>query len=229
MQNANGPRHRKIKVIIFDMDNTLLDFVNAKLRSLEAVVKCLGRDDDDQLLQYFLTDSVDVENIDCIARYLKDRSIYSQETFNKCCEVYKKIKLENITIYPGVLETLDKLKAEGFKLAVVTDAFMDNAKARLKKTRLIDYFDLLVTADLVDSKKPEPDSIIYTLAKLEVSSSEAVFVGDSLRRDIALGNDLGLITVYAKYGETAFHEEVDIEADYFINNIEELIGIIDNL
>ena len=229
MQKANGTKHRKIKVIIFDMDNTLLDFVNAKLLSLKAVVEFLDRDDDSELLQYFLNDEIDVENLDCIARYLKDRNIYSDETFKRCCKIYSEVKLKSINIYPGVIETLQTLIARGLILAVVTDAFMNNAKARLIKTGLLDYFDLVVSADLVNSKKPAPDSIIYTINKLGVTTSEAIFVGDSLRRDIALGNDLGLTTVYAKYGETDFHEDVDIVADFSVNDLKELIKIIDKL
>jgi putative hydrolase of the HAD superfamily len=210
MQKTNGTGNReiKIKAVIFDMDNTLFDFVEAKLKAIESV-------------------EIDVENLDCIARYLKDRGIYSDETFDLCCNNYSEVKLGNITAYTGVRETLKDIKGLGLKLAVVTDAFTENANARLKKSGLLEYFDTVVTADVSGAKKPEPDSILLAIEKLKVETKETIFVGDSLRRDVTPANKLGMITVYAAYGDRNFYEKRTGKADHVINNIAELIEIIE--
>ncbi len=54
MQRTNGFRSRKVKAIVFDMDNTLFDFVEAKLKACRAVVEYLGVGDEEELLKYFL-------------------------------------------------------------------------------------------------------------------------------------------------------------------------------
>ena len=110
MQATNGNRDRNIKAVIFDMDNTLFDFVEAKLRAIKAVVECVGFNDEDELLQYFIKDPIDIENLDCIARYLKDRNIFDEDKYVECVENYEDIKLGNLKTYEGTRETLEKLK-----------------------------------------------------------------------------------------------------------------------
>ena len=226
MQKTDEIGNRKIKAIIFDMDNTLFDFVEAKLRACKAVVECVGNTDEMELVEYFLKDKIDIENIECIARYLKDRNIFSQDKFNECRKIYEEIKLGTILAYPGVIETLEKVKHAKLRLGVVTDAFKINAMARLRKAKLEKYFDIIVTADMTGKKKPEPDSIFYALEKLDVGPKETIFVGDSLHRDIAPANELGLVTMYAAYGDRNFMENRENSADFVLKDIRELIDIL---
>jgi putative hydrolase of the HAD superfamily len=226
MQEANGIRDREIEAVVFDMDNTLFDFVEAKLRACKAVVECLERNDDMELLEYFLKDRKEIENKNNIASYLEDRDIYSKPSFEKCCEVYTKTKLQNIVVYPGILETLEEIKNNELKLAVVTDADLRNAHARLQKTELIHYFKVVVAYDMVGKLKPQPDSINYALDKLNVTPEVSVLVGDSLDRDIEPAKNLGMLTVYASYGDRNFNENRSNVADYTITNATELLEIL---
>jgi putative hydrolase of the HAD superfamily len=109
---------------------------------------------------------------------------------------------------------------------VVTDAFKINALARLKKSKLERYFDLVVTADMTGKKKPEPDSIVYAMEKLRVGPNETIFVGDSLHRDIAPAKELGLVTIYAAYGDRNFMEDRINIADFVLQDIRELIDVL---
>jgi putative hydrolase of the HAD superfamily len=229
MQTTNGTGNRKIRAIIFDMDNTLFDFVSAKLKACKAVVEAIGKTDEMELVDYFLNNPLDIENLECIEQYLKDNDSYTEELFEDCCRNYSRIKLNNLMVYVGVLETLQELKALGFKLAIVTDAFFDNTVARLKKTELFEYFDLIVTADMTGTKKPAPDTLILALQRLDLTEDDVIYVGDSVRRDITPGNDLGIITVHAEYGTSRFHELDNSNADYVIKNISEILDIVDEL
>ena len=226
MQEAKEIGHREIKAIIFDMDNTLFDFVEAKLRACKAVVNCIDQTDEMELIDYFLKDKFDIENLDSIARYLKDLGIQSNDTYKHCCGIYNKVKLDTIKCYDGVKETLKRLSNTELKLAVVTDAFSENAMARLEKAKLVQYFDLIVTCEITGKKKPEPDSMLYVLKKFELQAQNVMLIGDSLRRDIEVGNELGLITVYAAYGDRNFLEDMECNADFVINNIKEIMKIL---
>ena len=196
----------KVKAVIFDLDNTLVDFVEAKIKACNAVVERLGCGDADELLRYFLRWKHGFESHENIADYLKDKRIYSEELYRECCEIYDRVKLESITLYPGIKEVLKNLRHRGAKLAVVTDAENGHAVSRLKKVGLQDYFDVIISADMTGKRKPEPDSLLLALKKLGVKAEEAAIVGDSLRRDIEAGKRLGMVTVYAAYGDRNFFE-----------------------
>jgi putative hydrolase of the HAD superfamily len=210
------------------MDNTLFDFVEAKLRACKAVVELVGETEEMELVDYFLSSGKGIETLENIADYLKDRDHYTDETYDKCVEVYKKVKLDSIEAYDGVQETLEELKSRGLKLALVTDADADNAMKRLNKTKLQDYFEVFVSTDMTGKKKPAPDSLLLAVERLGVESEQIILVGDSLRRDIDPAKKLGMVTVYAAYGDRNFLEWQSTNADFIVEDIRELIGIIDD-
>ncbi len=232
MQETYGPGGRKvareIKAVIFDMDNTLFDFVEAKLKACKAVAEYLGCGDGEKLLGYFLRGIHGFEDLENILDYMRDNDVYSQEKYERCCRIYEEVKLNNIKPYPYVKETLEKLRKIGLKLAVVTDAMNGHALSRLRKTGLLHLFDVVVSADMTGKKKPEPDSIKLALQKLGVDAREAILVGDSVRRDIEAGKRLGMVTVYAAYGDRNFFEDKSEEADFTLNSIRELIRLLDH-
>jgi len=229
LKSKPSPKLGKIKVVIFDMDNTLFDFVEAKIRACRAVCDHLGMNDERELLNYFLRRKYDFENHENIADYLKDKGIYNDMLFEECCRIYEEVKLSTIEPYPNIKHVLEKLKDAGLKLAVVTDALNGNAVKRLKKAGLIDYFDAIVSADQSGKRKPEPDSIILALRKLGVKPDEAILVGDSLRRDIEAGKKLGLVTVYAAYGDRNFFESQAGEVDFTAKKSEDIFLIVEQI
>ncbi len=230
MQETDGARNRKVtrkaKAVIFDMDNTLFDFVEAKLKACRAVTEYLGVGDEEELLKYFLRGIHGFEDLENIADYMRDNGVYSQEKYEKCCKIYEEVKLSNIEPYPHVRETLEKLRGMGLKLAVVTDALNGHAISRLRKAGLLHLFDVVVSADMTGKRKPEPDSIKLALQKLGVDAREAILVGDSIRRDIEAGKRLGMFTVYAAYGDRNFFEDKSGEADFTLREIKLLVNII---
>ncbi|MEM1671808.1 MAG: HAD-IA family hydrolase [Archaeoglobaceae archaeon] len=214
----------KIKAVIFDLDDTLVDFIPAKLKACEEVVKLAQRGSAEELLNYFLRGKHGFEHYENIADFLRDHGVFSQELFLQCCEVYEKTKLERIRVYPGIEEVLKRLKELGFKLAVVTDAENGKAISRLRKFNLENYFDAIVSADMSGKRKPEPDSILLALEKLGVKVEEAVLVGDSIRRDITAGKRIGMITIFASYGATFISYAGD--ADFAADKPEDILKIL---
>ncbi|MEM0203812.1 MAG: HAD-IA family hydrolase [Archaeoglobaceae archaeon] len=218
---------REIKAVIFDLDNTLVDFMGAKMKACEEVSRIARCGSAEELLQYFLRNRSAFESFHSIAEFLKDRGAFSQELFSRCCEVYEKTKLENLRIYSGVREVLERLKSMGLKLAIVTDAENGNAIARLRKFGLEKYFDAIVSADMCGKMKPEPDSILLALSMLGVEAREAVIVGDSIRRDILAGKKLGMLTIYAKYGDR--NPSSDCDADFVAEKATDILDIVCSL
>jgi len=208
------------------MDNTLFDFVGAKREACRCVVDYLGTGNPEALFSQFLRCIHGFEDHANIRDYLEVLGVYEPGAFEVCCRTYEDVKLGLVEAYPGVEETLRYLADAGIGLAVVTDAEAVQARRRLKKTGLIDYFEAVVTPEVSGKRKPEPDSLLYALRRLEVAPAEAMMVGDSLVRDIAPGRHLGMVTAFAAYGDWRDSSPAEIEADIVLAEFAELPGYV---
>ena len=223
MPGTHGTGNREIKGVIFDMDNTLFDFIEAKLSACNAIVDSLGAGDPEDIFGYFLSGVHDFEDWRNIEDYLKDNEIYSKEMFYNCCTIYEDIKLQSIQAYPGVEETLSTLQDMGLALAIVTDAHTKNATQRLQKLHLLDSFDALLITDIAGAKKPAPEIFYHALNTLELLPEQTIFVGDSLRRDIEPAQKIGMITAHAAYGDRNFFEDRTWRSNHVLNSISDVI------
>ncbi|WP_292517743.1 HAD family hydrolase [Methanoculleus sp.] len=224
MQTTPETQHRTVEAVLCDMDNTLFDLVGAKREACRCVVDYLGAGDPEALFAQFLRGVHGFEDHANIRDYLDGLGVREQRTFEVCCRTYEDVKLDRVEAYPGVEKTLRSLRDAGIGLAVVTDAESFQARRRLTKTGLIDYFDVVVTPEVSGKRKPEPDSLLYALRHLDTPPAKAVMVGDSLVRDIAPGRHLGMVTAFAAYGDWRPGRPTDVEADIILREFAELPG-----
>jgi len=199
MSETEGTRDRKIEAVLFDLDNTLCDFVEAKIRSCRAVTDHLGREDD--LLSYFFRGKYGIEDTNNIRDYLEERDLYDDKTLDECSRIYREVKLESVDPYDGIEDILRALSENGMILGVVTDAHMGDAVKRLNQLKLGAYIDILITYDMIGEKKVNGVPFEYALELLELPANRVAVVGDSLERDIKPAKDLGFYTIYAEYGD----------------------------
>ncbi|RXA21968.1 HAD family hydrolase [Methanosarcina sp. MSH10X1] len=220
-----------LKAVLFDMDNTLFDFVAAKLKACREVISRIGKEKEDiareptELFEYFLRGSYGFEDYENIRDYMKERNIFTAQGYSECCEIYEREKLQNLELYPAVADTLDKLKELGLKLVIITDADRYHALARLTRVGLIEYFDLVVAADMTGTKKPDPAHFLFALEVLGIKPGETLVVGDSIKRDMAPARKLGLKTAYASYGDWRPGEGMDQCFDFRLNKFSDLLEI----
>jgi len=208
------------------MDNTLFDLVGAQIAACQAVVQQLGRDDGEELFSYFLTPTHGFESHENIHQYMNERSIPADGLYRQACRVYETVKLQHIHPYEGVAETLQSLQIRGYAMGIVTDAHSRDATLRLEKTGLLPFFCCMVSYDMVKVKKPAPEPFLFALEMMKAGTDEAILIGDSPRRDIEPGHFLGIRTVYARYGDRFSDDRSDIPADFVIDTIADLPGIL---
>lgn len=128
---------------------------------------------------------------------------------------------EDVSLFPGVWETLAELKQTGSKLAVVTSRKPFSLGRILKNTDIAQFFDTLVTPDDTTLHKPNPEPALLALSRLERKPSEAVFVGDS-QYDILSGNRAGTDTVFVNWSHLGI-ETVPIEPTWMIDEMTDLV------
>ncbi|HOW15943.1 HAD family hydrolase [Methanosarcina sp.] len=230
--NIRQSYHCSLKAVLFDMDNTLFDFVAVKLIACREILSYLGKEDRNlkkepaELFKYFLRGTYGFEDYENIRDYMQERNLFTAKGYRDCCEIYDREKLQNLELYPGVRDTLEELKKIGFRLAIITDADRYHARARLTKVDLLDSFELLVSADMTGTKKPDPAHFLFALDALGLKPEESLVVGDSIKRDIAPARRLGLRTAYASYGDWRPAEETEKCFDFQLNAFNDLMRCI---
>jgi putative hydrolase of the HAD superfamily len=225
-RDAINDHKSPVTTLLFDMDNTLFDLVNAQIAACQAVVEQLGQTKGEELFSCFLSSTHGFESHENIRHYMNERNIPSENMFRKACQVYENVKLHHIIPYEGVTETLRLLHAQGYPMGIVTDAHSRDATIRLEKAGLLPFFCGMVSYDMVKVKKPAHEPFLFALEMMKTSPSEVVLVGDSPRRDIEPCRDLGIRTVYARYGDRFSPDRTCVPADFVIDTMAELPEIL---
>jgi len=223
-----------IKAVVFDLDNTLVDFMKMKEMAVEGAVEAMIdaglplRKEEAIKKIYEIYDREGIEDQKVFDKFLS-------ETFGRIeykilaagIVGYRKAKEAALVLYPHVHYTLMELLKMGKRLAVISDAPKLQAWTRLAQTGLHHYFEVVVTFDDTGKRKPDPEPFIFALDKLNVRPEESIMIGDWAERDIIGAKTIGMVTVFARYGNT-FDTRVS-GADYEVDDIQELLTIIKEL
>ena len=86
----------------------------------------------------------------------------------------------NSRLYDGVLDMLRAIKSRGIAIGIVTTKYAYRIDAIFEKYRARDLLDIVVGADSVKAKKPDPEGVLYAMSTLKVQKDEVLYVGDSI-------------------------------------------------
>jgi putative hydrolase of the HAD superfamily len=226
-----------LKAVLFDIDNTLIDFMTMKRKSCEAAIEAminagLKVDKEIALKELFLLyDKYGIEYKNIFEKLLKKiTGLVDYRIMTHGIIAYRKIKETYLFSYSGAKEVLLNLK-KNYKLAVVTDAPTRKAWYRLVALGIDNLFDVVVTAG--DTKKRKNTAIPFNsaLRKLGINPKEALMVGDYIERDVKTAKKLGIKTCFARYGFVGLNKpEIGSSgADFEINDIRELLEVVKRL
>ena len=214
----------KYDTVVFDFDGVVADTAPDIIQSMRAIIEMVGstpKSDDfiaksigggaKKLLQRCL----DPEFHDRIDHELLLK--YNQY-YDRHCDVYT-------TLYPGVLETLQRLKENGIKTGLAT---MKVRRATLKICDTLgvsEYFDTIVTPEDVEKPKPDPESIEKILNAVGSTPDRAILIGDT-KTDILTAQNSNMDCAVVPYGYGNFEDMKRTNPTYTIQNVLELIDII---
>ena len=220
-----------IKGVIFDLDNTLLDFMKMKEVAVKSAIRGMieaGLEIDE--LKSFkdiisIYEEFGWENQKVFDVFLNKSIGYVDNKFLAAGIVaYRRAREANLLAYPNVNRTLVNLTKLGIKLAVVSDAPSREAWMRIYYLNLYHFFDAVITFD--DSGERKPSSIPFEMAlkKLKLKPQDSLMIGDWPDRDVVGAKKIGMRTAFAVYGDT-FGTKYS-GADWDLQDISELITII---
>jgi putative hydrolase of the HAD superfamily len=140
---------------------------------------------------------------------------------------YRRAREANLMAYPNVYKTLMALAKSGIKLAVVSDAPSREAWLRIYYLNLYHFFDVVITFDDSGERKPSAKPFQMALDGMDLQAEETIMIGDWPDRDVVGAKQIGMKTVFARYGDT--FGTINSGADWEINDIYQLVGIINEL
>jgi len=223
-----------LKAVILDLDNTLTDFMRMKSVSIEAAVESMidaGLDMDPEEAKAKLFEIYDREGIEdqrVFDRFLNENFGEIDPMLHTAAILgYRRGREYTLVLYPHVKRTLIGLAKRGLKLVVLSDAPRYQAWSRLCYLQLQHFFDHVITFEDTHVRKPDPAPFMRAIELLQMKPDEVIMVGDWPERDMVGGRGVGIRTVYARYGDTS--GAATSGADYEIDDIAELAGIVDEL
>ncbi|MBI9105954.1 MAG: YjjG family noncanonical pyrimidine nucleotidase [Spirochaetales bacterium] len=225
----------KFKLLIFDLDNTLLDYEMAENYALDETFKYFKLESTEELKESFRI--INEENWQKLEkgeitsvelRVLRFEQFGRTQGLKWNPNEVSRIYLENLGrggfIIEGADVLLEDLKKH-FRLASVTNGISDVQRARLENSSFDGYFNPLVISDEVGVAKPDPEIFRILLEKANITDKESVLmIGDSLTSDIMGAAAFGIPSCW--YNPKNLPSDSDISPDFTITNLEEIRDIV---
>ena len=189
-----------MKIVIFDMDGTLLDSkkdITISINYIRELHYNLP-----PLSEEFIVEAINMEvrNLPKLfygteAYHDKDREVFEIHYALQCTQ--------NPYLYDGILETLNELVASGVKISVATNAPTPFASRMLKHLMVDEMFDVIIGADRVNASKPDPQMLenILNHYGFDKTRDSAWMVGDN-SKDMLSAKYAGIDSMFATWGFT---------------------------
>lgn len=199
-----------IKTVIFDLDDTLYDYTTLNrdaMATMEQYVCSRYGMTCEQFGQAFLAARKETKQALGNTAASHNRLLYCQKTLEFLClnpvdgalemyETYWGHLLSHMTLREGALDLLQYCKDREIKVGICTDLTAHIQHRKLRALGIVPYVDALVTSEEAGAEKPDARMFRLILDKLNVTPEEALFIGDSLEKDVLGARRTGIKTLW---------------------------------
>ncbi len=215
---------KKPRMLLFDLDGTLVDSVPDLAIAIDIMMTRIGRpvcgneqvrnwvgNGVERLVRRALVGAVDGEPDD--------------ETFRQAYPLFMEAYAEHngscSRLYPGVKETLIKLKGDGYQIGCVTNKAAAFTLPLLKQMGIFDNFEIVICGDTLSQKKPHPMPLLHAADFFGADPGRALMIGDSVN-DVKAARAAGFAIVCMTYGYNHGLDIRDAEPDAVMDCITDL-------
>jgi len=222
----------RVRLLVFDLDGTLIDSRLDLMHSVNAMLRHIGRPDlDGDVIASYVGDGAPA----LVRRALEntDDEALLRAALEYFLAYYRLHKLDHTTVYEGIPETLAGLANSSLanpsngvqrKMAVLSNKPVNPSRLIVQALGLGDFFVCVYGGNSFTTKKPDPLGVRTILQETGVAADEALIIGDS-SIDVLTGRNAGLWTCGVTYG-FAPHTLEDAPPDVLIESPRELVELL---
>ena len=217
----------KIKLLIFDLDGTLVDSRLDLINSINAMLHHLGKPPlPGPVIASYVGDGAPM----LVRRSLgdPDDESYVQRALEYFLLYYREHKLDNTYVYPGIIESLELIRSSGngagIKMCVLSNKPVHPSRAIVEALGLGGYFFQVYGGNSFHTKKPDPAGVNALLQESGAQPQQTVIIGDS-DVDVLTARNAGTYSLGVNYG-FAPHTFVDAPPDVLVETPQELSQVL---
>jgi phosphoglycolate phosphatase len=210
-----------VKAVVIDLDGTLLDTAPDLAYAATLMMAELGLDAPPlDVIRTYIGNGVSR----LVKRVLTgDMSAEPDaELFPRAYALYEKHYSANVAResapFPGVIEGLQSLRKQGFRLACITNKAAIFTLPLLRDTHLLDFFELVLSGDSLPKRKPDPLPLLHACAHFGIQPAELLLIGDSLN-DTQAARAAGCHVFCVPYGYNRGQPVADLYPDAVVPSI----------
>ncbi len=216
------------KMILIDLDGTLIDSVPDLAYSVNAMLERLGRPTRSEAeVRTWVGNGVERLVGRALVGALDGEP--PPADLAQALPVFKAIYAENTSarsqLYPGVREGLDFLRGAGYPLGCVTNKAAQFTRPLLRDMGLLDSFGIVVSGDTLPEKKPHPAPLLHAAAHFGVAPAEALMIGDSVS-DVKAARAAGFRIICTSYGYNHGQDIREANPDAVVDSLGELRNLV---
>ena len=212
-----------MKLAIFDFDGTLGDTTGIILTTMAATFKAMGRQPLSEA-RYRSVIGLPLEK--CFSSLIPLDEAGEAEYAAAYRRMFDELdKKGAVTLYPGVLDTMRKLKDGGMKLAIASSRHRHTLDRYIAELGLAPLIEMTVGADDVTKAKPDPQPVNIILEALDVPAADTAMVGDA-PFDILMGRAAGCRTIAVTYGNGTAEDLKAAGADFLADSFTDIVQML---
>ena len=215
--------NRCIKLIIFDLDGTLMDAYGAVSRSINFTMKKFGLP---KLSAAMIKRTVGWGDKHLLEAFVG--KAHSQKALAIYRRHHERSLRQDTKFLPGAKRVLRELRKEGYLLAVASNRPTKFSLIALRHLKIQKVFDFILCGDKARRPKPYPDILLQILARFKLRSDDALYVGD-MTIDVQTGRRAKIRTIAVTTGSSTAAELAALKPYRLIRRVDAVIPILDHM
>ena len=227
---------KQIEHVFFDLDHTLWDFEKNSDLTFQKVFKINNLNIDlDTFLKVYKPLNLEYWKLYREEKVTKSELRYgrlkntfdainytvSDELINVIAKEYIDYLADFNYLFDGTFELLDYLKGK-YKLHIITNGFEEIQSKKMEASKIIHYFDTVITSESVGVKKPNPKVFHHALDVAKATKENSIMIGDNIEADVLGALDVGMHAIHCNFE----NEIIDLDNFKSINSLVEIKNFI---